>query len=34
MNLILDQLADDVFNLPNKIIRDGSSLLEKFFLGN
>ena len=34
MNLILDQLTDDVFNLPNKIIRDGSSLLEKFFLGN
>ena len=34
MNLILDQLTDDVFKLPNKIIRDGSSLLEKFFLGN
>ena len=34
MNLILDQLTEDVFNLPNKIFRDGSSLLEKFFLGN
>ena len=34
INLILNQLTDDVFNLPNKIIRDGSSLLEKFFLGN
>lgn len=34
MNLILDQLTEDVFNLPNKIFSDGSSLLEKFFLGN
>ncbi len=34
MNLVLDQLTDDVFKLPNGIIRDGSSLLEKFFLGN
>ena len=34
MNLILDQLTEDVFNLPNKILSDGSSLLEKFFLGN
>lgn len=33
MNLILDQLTEDVFNLPNKIFSDGSSLLEKFFLG-
>ena len=34
MNLILDHLTEDVFNLPNKILSDGSSLLEKFFLGN
>ena len=34
MNVILDQLKDDVLGLPNKIIKDGGSLLEKFFLGN
>ena len=34
MNVILDQLTDDVLGLPNKIIKDGGSLLEKFFLGN
>ncbi len=34
MNVILDQLTDDVLGLPNKIIKEGGSLLEKFFLGN
>ena len=34
INVILDQLTDDVLGLPNKIIKDGESLLEKFFLGN